>query len=408
MSLNRPISIFHLITTLDTGGTETMLLRLLSSMDRGLFSNQVISLTDIGSVGEKLMAQGIPVHTLKMPRGAVTLRGLARLRKIAVILRGLARLRKILLIQKPMILQTWLYHGDLFGLIIGKLAGIRFILWNIRCSKMNLKKYPFTTRLAIILCTIFSSFPEMILTNSLSARKYHTELGYRARRWKIIPNGFDCSRFRPDVEAKAGLLTELGFEGEAESSNATARNPGGNSSAPFLIGFIARFDPMKDHGTFIRAACSLLEEKENIHFVLAGKDVASDNRALTSQIPTRWRDRFHLLGRRDDIEKVTAALDVATLSSHGEGFPNIVCEAMACGIPCVVADVGDSSKIVEDTGKVVPPGDHQALKESWKALIDMGGGKRKELGVAARKRVERYYELSNIVRQYEDLYLSLT
>ena len=177
MSPNRPISIFHLIATLDAGGTETMLLRLLSSMDKNRFSNQVISLTDIGPVGKKLVAQGIPVHTLKMPRGAVTIR-------------GLARLWKMLVMQRPMILQTWLYHGDLLGFIFGKLAGIRFILWNIRCSYMNLKEYHPTTGLTIRLCSILSSFPELIVTNSLRARIYHIGLGYNARRWKIIPNGF--------------------------------------------------------------------------------------------------------------------------------------------------------------------------------------------------------------------------
>jgi glycosyltransferase involved in cell wall biosynthesis len=113
------------------------------------------------------------------------------------------------------------------------------------------------------------------------------------------------------------------------------------------------------------------------------------------------------MGEREDVEEVTAALDIASLVSYGEGFPNIICEAMACGVPCVVTDVGDSARIVGDAGRVVPSRDPQALAAAWNALIDLGEEGRRGLGMAARQRVKERFDLSDVVREYEKLYTSI-
>jgi glycosyltransferase involved in cell wall biosynthesis len=379
MRYRQPVSILHLITTLDTGGAEMMLSKLFAHMNRDDFMNHVLSLTGIGPVGRKIIAQGIPVYSLNMPRGRLNIGGMFKLWRIIRFLR-------------PTILQTWLYHADLLGLVFGRLAGVKFVCWNIRCSEMDLYRYRPGTRITVRLCAMLSSFPDVVIANSKEGADFHKRMGYKAKRWELIPNGFDLGVFKPDRQAKERLARELGLN---------------HKEPPIFAGYIARFDPMKDHPTFIRAACLLLRERRDVHFILAGKDVNEENKALAAQIPDVWKDHFHLLGERDDIPTVAAGLDIATLTSYGEGFPNTIGEAMSCGVPCVVTDVGDSARIVGDTGRVVPPRDPSALARACMELIEMGQRKRYELGMAARERILRNFELTRIVKDYEALYSSL-
>ncbi|MEA3323413.1 MAG: glycosyltransferase [Patescibacteria group bacterium] len=374
------------------GGAEGMLLKLLSGMDNKRFANQVVSLTDVGPIGEQISAQGIPVYALFMPNGRVNASGLVKLWRLLNTLR-------------PRILQTWLYHADLLGLLFGKLALIKNICWNIRGSYHDLKKYRSSTKWTIKMCSIFSSFPDVVIANSYRGREFHVALGYRAKRWSVLPNGFDLNKFKPDQIARAKLLHELGLTHCLNNGNDKGNN--GNGNPPMLIGLIARYNPMKDHSTFIKAACSLLKEIRDVHFVLVGKDVDPGNRLLTAQIPSDWNNRFHLLGERNDIESITAGLNIASSSSYGEGFPNILCEAMACEVPCVATDVGDSARIVGNTGSVVSTKDPEALAMAWTEMIGLGEEGRRRLGVAARKRVMDHFELSKIVKKYEALYTSL-
>ncbi|MEJ2726124.1 MAG: glycosyltransferase [Deltaproteobacteria bacterium] len=177
-------------------------------------------------------------------------------------------------------------------------------------------------------------------------------------------------------------------------------------SAP-LVGYIARFDPMKDHPTFLAGACLLLKERRDVHFVMVGRNIDWRNRRLTAGIPKTLSSNFHLLGERGDVERITAGLDIACSVSSGEGFSNVIGEAMACGTPCVVTDVGDSAFIVGDTGLVVKPRDPEGLVGAWRKLLDLGRGGRSQLGRAARKRIQDHFDISNIVKQYEALYYFL-
>lgn len=384
---SRPVTVLHLITTLEVGGAEIMLWKILSFMDKQRFSNHVICLADIGPVGERIVSLGIPVHYLNMQKGRVTLGGLIKL---------LGLFRSI----RPTILQCWLYHADLLGLIFGKISGVKYVYWNIRCSYMGLDNYRPSTRLTRKLCSLLSSFPTAVLSNSNQARIYHQALGYRTKRWKIIPNGFDSSRFRPDNRAKPRLLKELGIS--TRPSRVGNRKRDGDDL--FLIGLVARFDPMKDHATFFKAACLLLSQRNDIHFILAGKGIEWRNKMIFNIIPDKWRRHFHLLGQRDDIENITAALDISSLASCSEGFPNTIGEAMACGVPCVVTDVGDSSYIVGDTGLVVLPQDPVAMAKAWDQILVMSSEDRRDLGMSARDRIISSFSIDRIVRKYEDFY----
>ena len=370
-----------------------MLEKLLASIDSKKFSNHVVSLSSIGPVGKKIKELGVPTHALQMPHGRVTLDGLVKLWQL---------IRSI----RPTILQTWLYHADFLGLLFGKFAGVSNICWNIRCSYIDFKKYRLTTRWTFILCRLLSFLPQAVITNSEAALTYHVKYGYKVKHWKVIPNAFEIDKFKPDKFAKLKLLVNMDlYENNRMSSNKGQDKK--DIENVIFIGYISRYDPMKDHATFLRAAILLLNIRKDVHFVMVGKNITWNNELLVKQIPIKRRNHFHLIEERDDIDKITAALDIASSVSFGESFPNIVGEAMSCGVPCVVTDVGDSARIVGKTGLVVPPNDPEALAEAWEKLIDIGVEERKKLGTKARKRIIDCFELSLIVRKYEEFYSSL-
>ena len=217
----------------------------------------------------------------------------------------------------------------------------------------------------------------------------HTALGYAEDKMVVIPNGFDLAAFKPDSKARVAVREELGIYQEA-----------------LLIGLVGRFDPQKDHRNFVAAAARLRTDYTQVHFLLCGDGVNWNNAELTGWIgEAGLRQQFHLLGRREDMPRLTAALDISsTSSSYGEGFPNVIGEAMACGVACAITDVGDSAFIVGETGLVVPPRDPEALAHAWKKLIEMGPEGRQKLGETARKRILENFSLPDIVARYEALY----
>ena len=369
------IKIAHIITDLDIGGAEIMLHKLLSRLDQQRFMNMVISLKPMGPLGAKILSLGVPVFDLGMRRGIITPM-------------GFLRLAKLVLSWKPTIIQTWLYHADLIGFLVAKVVGTGKVVWNIRCSNMDLRHYPRLTSWTVKLCSMFSPFPETVITNSYSAKKYHKELGYNPKKFVVIPNGFDVDIFSPATEARDRLRSELRVEKDSK-----------------LVGLVARFDPMKDHRTFLLAAGRIVARAPHVHFVLAGDRIEYKNKELSLLIDElELKSHVHLLGQRDNISAIVSALDIACSSSYGEGFSNAIGEAMACSVPCVVTDVGDSARIVGETGKVVPPQDPNAFAESILELLRLSSEERRGLGRLARERISKHYSIDKIAIDYERLY----
>jgi len=172
-----------------------------------------------------------------------------------------------------------------------------------------------------------------------------------------------------------------------------------------LIGHFGRYDPMKNQEDFILAAGEMVRSGSEAHFVMVGEDVSESNTALREVVDQQaLRGRVHMLGRRDDMPQLAAALDLLSSSSLGEGFPNVVAEAMACEVPCVVTDVGDSAMLVGETGKVVPAGNPTALAQAWENLLTRPQNERKQLGLQARRRIEEHYSLGKMTAAYSQLY----
>lgn len=368
--------VVHVIAGLDTGGAEMMLYKLLSLADRARFAPSVVSLTACGEVGEKVRALGVPVQALGMSRG---------LPNPLQVLRLAGRLRRT----RPALVQTWMYHADLVGGLAARLAGNVPVVWGVRQSNLDPEGTRRRTLATARLAARLSRWvPARIVCNSETGRRAHEALGYRRDRMTVIPNGFDPAVFAPSDEARVAVRRELGVGDDA-----------------LLVGLVGRFDAQKDHKNFVRAAALLHRQRGDVHFVLCGRGVSWDNVRLTGWINgSGIQSRCHLLGMRSDVARLTAALDIATSSSWGEGFANVIGEAMACAVPCVVTDVGDSALIVGDGGRVVPPRDPHALAAAWQALLGVPAAQRRALGMTARRRVERHYSLRAVVAQYEDLY----
>lgn len=370
--------ITHIITGLNTGGAETMLYKLLSNIDRTKFEPMVLSLTDIGSIGKKIEKLGISVKALGMKRGVPDPRFVFRLAAI---------LKK----EKPDLVQTWMYHADLIGGLAAKLVRNIPVVWNIRHSNLDPEGNKKTTILTAKACAKLSkTIPKKIICCSEASFKVHSELGYKEEKMIVIPNGFDLDAFKPDAEARYSVRRALRIPEDA-----------------VIIGMVARFDPQKDHKNLINAAGVLCRSNKNIHFILCGNGITNNNKQLANWIQEHnLQVNFHLLGRRADVARITAAFDIAS-SSYGEGFPNVVGEAMSCEVPCVVTNVGDSAYIVGNTGIVVPPKNPLAMAKAWEKLIKLPAEERKILGKLARKRIEDNFEINSVVNRYMELYNQL-
>lgn len=366
----------HVITGLDTGGAERMLLRLAERLHPGL-EQHVISLTDAGPVAAELRSAGVEVFALGLSPMCPRLFELCRL------VRLLQRL-------KPNVVQTWMYHADLVGGLAARLAGIRAVAWNIRNNDLSPEKTnPRTRRVVGWLARLSRWLPKRIVCCSEAARETHVALGYADDLFTIIPNGFDLHRFKPDAGARASVRAELGLAPDTP-----------------LIGLIARLDPQKNHAGFLVAAGMLHRLRPDVHFLLAGRDVVSDNPQLREWANAAdITDVLHLLGECHDIPRLSASLDIATSSSSwGEAFPNVLGEAMACGVPCVATDAGDAALILGDSGHVVPREDMAALAGAWRELLDLPASERAVLGLAARERIVRHFDLERIADRYAALY----
>jgi glycosyltransferase involved in cell wall biosynthesis len=357
-----------------------MLYKTVTRLNPDYFDSTVIAMTKPGKVGEMLVKKGMPVLSLGMTRGRPDPAGMWKLYRL------LKRLR-------PQILQTYMYHADLLGYLVGRWVGVPVIVWNIRCSNMDFSCYRRTTRWTSQLSARLSAGVDLILVNSWAGREVHVQLGYNAEKMVVVPNGVELDRFRPDRARYLQVRQELGLDSEAR-----------------LVGLVARFDPMKDHKNFLQAAAKVLLRYPQTFFLLVGRGTDGDNPFLKKMVESSGIDTNHLflLGERNDIPRINAALDVAVSSSaFGEGFSNAIGEAMACGVPCVVTDVGDSGRIVDDTGLVVPPRDPERLSRAILDLLELEPAAYLRRSKVAVARIKNHFAIDLITGKMEELYQKL-
>lgn len=341
------------------------------------------------------------ITVLNLYAGGALLPDLARLEDVTVLDLGkkrrwhlasfLWRLANVVREVRPNIIHGYLGVPNLLALALARPLRAK-VVWGVRASGLDWSRYDWLERLVFQLQCLGSRFVDLVVANSRAGLDYHAAHGFPRQKLTVIPNGIDAERFAPDREARQSVRSEWGI-GDEET----------------VIGLVGRLDPMKGHSTFLRAAALVAERRTDVRFVCVGDGAgpyAEELRRLGHDLG--FDRRLAWVGARRDVEAVYNGLDVACSSSvFGEGFPNVVGEAMACGVPCVVTDVGDAAWVVGDTGIVVPPGHPEALAAGMETLIGKTSGARLALGSRARARIVAEFSPNRLVQRTAEALLGL-
>ncbi|MBC8063739.1 MAG: glycosyltransferase [Chlorobia bacterium] len=368
--------IVFIVTGLEVGGAEAMLVKLLSHLDRSRFEPIVVAMRSGGSLGREIEALGVPLVEL----------GLSGVWSAPRAVLQLARLAKEL---RPKIIQGWMYHGNLGALVMHRaLKRNAKLVWSVRVTADSRAFEKRLTRVIVSLGARYSERPSHIIYNSSRSADQHAKIGYRGEGNVVIPNGFDTDLFKPSRLARETVRERLGIPSQAQ-----------------VIGIVGRFHPIKDHTTFVEAAALVIKELPDSHFLFIGRGLEKSNSEITSLIKQlELKDRCHLLGNQQNLHELYPAMDVHVSSSVSEGFPNVLGEAMSCGIPCVATDVGDSALVIGDTGEIVAKSSPVDL---GRAIVNMLGGDedlRRGKSERARNRVVERFSLGSVVSEYEAIF----
>jgi glycosyltransferase involved in cell wall biosynthesis len=381
------VKVVHVITDLAVGGAETSLVRLVRAGRRDGVQHSVISLSSQSPLASELAAEGIEVRVLGMDRDRSGLRSLFRL------IRWLDELQ-------PDVVQSWMYHADLLAglgvyaaqflrLLRGKRKPRPVLSWGIHHTDLRLTGSSRSTRWIAKACAFLSAkLPDVIVCCAEAAKSSHSEGGYCGKKMIVIPNGIDLGQFRTDEHAGSALRRRLGVP-----------------ESTVLVGTVGRYHPVKDYRTFSEALRTVLKVMPDCHFIMVGRGLDSSNEELVSLLKESGAlGNCHLLGPQSEPQMVLAGLDVFCLSSRSEALPTVIAEAMACQVPCVATDVGDTAYLVGETGRLVPPQRPQELGQALAAVLAISAAERSQLGRAARRRVEQLFSIEGSWRSYHKAY----
>jgi glycosyltransferase involved in cell wall biosynthesis len=324
-------SIFLLIRSLNAGGAERQVTVLAEALHNRGYKVTVGVFYSGGILEAKLHQAGVSVYSLDKK---------GRWDLVGWFLRYLKAIRDV----NPDVVYSFLTMSNIVA-IIGRFFIRKPVVWGIRASNVNLENYDWLANLAAWIEKKLSRFAKIIIFNAHASRQHHKALGYCLNNPVIIPNGIDTDMFKPDGASKVAIRNQLGIPQDA-----------------FVIGMLARVDPMKDYETYLAAARPLSFRHKDLYFLAAGTGTDKEPWPL---LPPR----FLRIGVWEDVPQLLNTLDIMVLSSLGEGFPNVVGEAMACGIPTIVTDVGDAAYIVADQGSVVPVQNPEALIQAIESMI---------------------------------------
>ena len=337
----------------------------------------VVSLTTKGELGPYLQAKGIRVYELN-------------LNAIIGFPVAFIKLVRLLRSEKPEVVQTWMVHSDLLGGLAARLVAVPHVIWGVRTTDYSVESK--STRAIRWCCAHLSSFiPDKIVCAAQASLKASIRAGYDSSKLLVIHNGFDVAELRLH-KGSGGLI----------------REQAGINPTHLVIGCLGRYNPAKDYSNFINAAGRIATLNPNCRFLMVGRDVESENVELISLInATGFSERFMLLGERSDPAACLDAMNIFVLSSCTEGFPNVLGEAMAMGLPCVTTDVGDASMLLGDAGLVVPPRDSLALYQAISSLLDLPKSELEKLGQKGQSRIEKNFSIHNAAARFVDLYHEL-
>ena len=368
--MRKKLKVVYVITGLNAGGVEHMLLRSVKET-AGSIESVVVSLTDLGVVGAQLKELGVKVYTLEM--GGNPLRAL----KLFGIFRR----------ERPDVVQCKMYHANLVGGVIGRLSGIKNIFWGIHHTYLDGAK--FTTKLVNALSAFLARFccKKVVCCGEL-ARDICVGYGYPPDKLKVMANGYDVSALYPDESARMRLRGELSI-------------PDGC----FAVGHMGRYHKIKNHAGLIEAFALFNKRVPNSMLFLVGPGVDKSAEIKVQAHRLGLAEKIVPLGPTKDVKGFFNAMDMAVLFSFGEAFPNVLAEAMLCGKIAVSSDVGDARFIVGNDSFIVPVGDIGALSGKMEEIAKMPEKARRDIGAQARESIVGRFDIRKICSEYESLWL---
>lgn len=372
------MKILFFTRSLDIGGSERQIVALANGMKRLGHDVAVMVMYPGGALEHDLKTEGTRLISLDK-KGRWEIFGFAH------------RLVRGIRVERPDILHSFLTTQNIIAAVLKPLLGNTKVVWGVRSSNVDLSRYDSMTKMASWLETLVAGAPDHIIVNSRDGHERLKAKGYPTDRISAIPNGIDTGRYVMDKDAGRKVREEWGIAGDK-----------------MVIGHVGRLDPMKDHPTFLKASAIISAEKDNLVFVCVGGGPGGYGermRRLAEDIGIAGRVIW--AGSMNDMPSVHNAFDIEVCSSYGEGFPNSIGEAMACGTPCVVTNVGDLAWIVGDTGIIVPPSAPDKLAEGMRAMLDRVDRDPVSVSRPSRERVVDMFSverlLGNTIKTLESL-----
>src|SRR6185312_14298367 len=365
----RKLRLTFLTRSLDIGGAQRQLVTLAKALDQSQFDVSILTFYSGQAWEGELEGSGVRIVSLDK-RGRWDLFSFTR------------RLIREVRALQPDVLHGYLDIPNVLALLARRFVPTK-VVWGVRASAMEMHEYDWLFRLAAKVERMLSDSPDLIIVNSRAAFQHHLSSGFPSAKLKLIPNGIDTDVFKPDLEARARLRKEWGVDDSIQ-----------------LVGTVGRLDPVKDLPTFLAAATNVSRDQSSARFICVGNGPPEEVerlKALTDEL--KISNQVIFTGAVSDVAAAYNALDLLVSSSRAESFPNSVAEAMACGIRCVVTNVGDSAALVGDCGVVVEPGQPEALAA---AIISSLSLDRSRTGERCRTRIVEYFCVEQLAGHTEE------
>ncbi len=367
--------VLHIITGLNDGGAEGALFRLIQHTKYDI-EHTVVSLTGAGKYKALLEAEGIKVECLELGK----FNCIARLCRLVRIVRNL----------QADVVQTWLYHADLLGGAACWFSNQKNLYWGLRQADFDIKTMKFSMRLVMKACAFVSNiFPKAHITCASTAVHSHQKIGYKGK-FVVIPNGYDLCKLSPQP-----LNREKFLGSQIDGTE-------------IIFGMVARYDPAKDHSNLLNAFASFIDKtSKSCKLLLVGKGCDNENVALVAKIlELKIHQHVILLGQSNNIPEVMSCLDCHVLSSEYEGFPNVIAEAMACGVPCISTSVGDAGIIIGEDGWLVPAKNHELLAQAMMEVSHLFSDKTywDKLKERCRQRIQDQFSLDAMAANFINIW----
>ncbi|MFT8277264.1 glycosyltransferase [Kerstersia gyiorum] len=366
------MKVVHVIVGLNVGGAEMMLKKIIMhTPSKENVEHIVVSLTDVGEVGEDLKKQGVKIYALNA-------------RKSIGIFMVCFKLMSVLKKESPDLVQTWMYHADLLGGLAARLLRVP-VVWNIRTTDIKKSSGQMTVVIRWLCSVLSKIIPHKIICVAKSAEQVHVRVGYSEKKIQVIGNGFPIPAIGDATRKLAGYKYF--------------------NASDFIIGSVGRYSAAKNHMLLLRAASIVVKTVPYAKFIMIGRDVDENNLILTRAIDSlNLKDNVILLGPQSNVQAHMRYFDLFCLHSRTEGFPNVLGEAMALGIPSITTDVGDARIVIGDSELVIPPDDEMELAQKIIKMASLSSTRLVEIGINGRNRIVELFSIEKIVSQYLALY----